>query len=65
MSVLRGLFVRQAAEEALPAIVTIMGEELGWDEKEKARQTEMAIGFLRWFLKIEPLKIEEKSCTVI
>lgn len=37
----------QAAEEALPAIVTIMGEELGWDEKEKARQTEMAISFLR------------------
>jgi len=37
----------QAAEEALPTIVTIMGEELGWDDKEKAKQTEDAIQFLR------------------
>jgi len=37
----------QAAEEALPVIVQIMSEELGWDEKEKARQTEMAIQFLK------------------
>jgi len=37
----------QAAEESLPMIVSIMAEELGWDDKEKIRQTDMAINFLR------------------
>ncbi|XP_023349021.1 glycerol-3-phosphate dehydrogenase, mitochondrial isoform X1 [Eurytemora carolleeae] len=37
----------QAAEEALPHIVSIMAEELGWDDKEKVRQTEMAVNFLK------------------
>lgn len=37
----------QAAEEALPKIVTIMAEELGWNESEKQRQTDLAIQFLR------------------
>jgi glycerol-3-phosphate dehydrogenase len=37
----------QAAEEALPIIVTIMGEELGWDDNEKKRQTDLAIQFLK------------------
>jgi len=37
----------QAAEEALPIVVSIMAEELGWDEKEKIKQTEEAITFLR------------------
>jgi hypothetical protein len=37
----------QAAEEALPRIVSIMAEELGWDDTEKLRQTDLAIQFLR------------------
>jgi len=37
----------QAAEEALPVIVSIMAEELGWDDAEKAKQTEKAINFLK------------------
>ena len=37
----------QAAEESLPVIVQIMGDELGWDKKERERQTEEAITFLR------------------
>ena len=36
-----------AAEEALPGIVDIMGEELGWSLAEKRRQTEDAIQFLK------------------
>ncbi len=39
----------KAAEEALPKIVAIMADELGWDDKEKLRQTDLAIQFLRWF----------------
>ena len=27
----------QAAEEALPVVVQIMGDELGWDKQERAR----------------------------
>ncbi len=37
----------KAAEEALPKIVAIMADELGWDDKEKLRQTDLAIQFLR------------------
>ena len=37
----------QAAEESLPTVVQIMGDELGWDKKERERQTEEAITFLR------------------
>jgi len=37
----------QAAEEALPGVVNIMADELGWDEGEKDRQMEDAIEFLR------------------
>ncbi len=37
----------KAAEEALPKIVAIMADELGWDDKEKLRQTDLAIHFLR------------------
>lgn len=37
----------QAAEEALPVVVQIMGDELGWDQQERARQTEEATVFLR------------------
>jgi len=37
----------QAAEESLPMIVNIMAEELGWNDKEKIRQTELAMSFLR------------------
>ncbi len=36
----------QAAQEALPTIVDIMAEELGWDDKEKERQIKMATDFL-------------------
>jgi len=37
----------QAAEEALPNIIDIMAEELGWDEAEMKRQHENAIQFLK------------------
>ena len=37
----------QAAEEALPVVVQIMGDELGWDQQERTRQTEEAVVFLR------------------
>ena len=37
----------QAAEEALPVVVQIMGDELGWDKQERDRQTEEATVFLR------------------
>ena len=37
----------QAAEEALPKVVKIMGDELGWNEGERKRQTEEALVFLR------------------
>jgi len=37
----------QAAEESLPKVVEIMGDELGWDKNERAKQTEDAISFLR------------------
>ena len=37
----------QAAEESLPVIVQIMGDELGWDQQERNRQTEEAVVFLR------------------
>jgi glycerol-3-phosphate dehydrogenase len=37
----------KAAEEALPKIVAIMADELGWDDKEKLRQSDLAIQFLR------------------
>lgn len=37
----------QAAEESLPVIVQIMGDELGWDKRERERQTEEATTFLR------------------
>lgn len=36
----------QAAQEALPAIVDIMAEELGWSKDEKERQIKMATEFL-------------------
>lgn len=36
----------QAAQEALPAIVDIMAEELGWSKDEKERQIKMATDFL-------------------
>ncbi|XP_060516807.1 glycerol-3-phosphate dehydrogenase, mitochondrial isoform X2 [Cylas formicarius] len=37
----------QAAQEALPDIVNIMGEELGWSEAEKEKQTKLASEFLQ------------------
>ena len=37
----------QAAEEALPRVVQLMGDELGWDKKERTRQTEEAVKFLK------------------
>ena len=37
----------QAAEEALPRIVDIMGEELKWSKAEKAKQQETALEFLK------------------
>nr|XP_023023888.1 glycerol-3-phosphate dehydrogenase, mitochondrial isoform X2 [Leptinotarsa decemlineata] len=37
----------QAAQEALPDIVAIMGEELGWSEDEKKRQMKEATEFLQ------------------
>ena len=37
----------QAAEEALPGVVDIMAEELGWGEEEKTSQTEQATIFLK------------------
>ena len=37
----------QAAEEALPIVVQIMGDELGWDKAERMKQTEDATVFLR------------------
>ncbi|KAM9304815.1 glycerol-3-phosphate dehydrogenase, mitochondrial [Gastrophryne carolinensis] len=36
----------QAAEEALPRIVDIMGKELGWDEQKKKEELEAAKKFL-------------------
>jgi len=37
----------QATQEALPEIVNIMGEELGWDEAEKQKQIKLASEFLQ------------------
>ncbi|XP_076253715.1 glycerophosphate oxidase 1 isoform X2 [Rhynchophorus ferrugineus] len=37
----------QAAQEALPDIVNIMAEELGWSEAEKEKQTKLATEFLQ------------------
>lgn len=37
----------QAAEEALPVIIDIMGEELSWSDEEKKRQHDMGIEFLQ------------------
>jgi len=37
----------QAAEEALPTVIQIMSEELGWDEEEQSKQMETALEFLR------------------
>uniref|UniRef100_A0A1Y1KCE6 glycerol-3-phosphate dehydrogenase n=1 Tax=Photinus pyralis TaxID=7054 RepID=A0A1Y1KCE6_PHOPY len=37
----------QAAEEALPYIIKIMGEELNWSEDEKAKQLKSATEFLQ------------------
>eukprot|EP00092_Neocalanus_flemingeri_P068932 GFUD01084346.1.p1 GENE.GFUD01084346.1~~GFUD01084346.1.p1 ORF type:complete len:724 (+),score=222.38 GFUD01084346.1:232-2403(+) len=37
----------QAAEEALPIVVSIMADELGWDKEEQDKQTEDAMDFLR------------------
>ncbi len=37
----------QAAEESLPRIVSIMAEELGWSGREKERQHQAAIQFLK------------------
>ena len=37
----------QAAEECLPRIVEIMGEELNWSKTTKQQQMEQAIEFLR------------------
>lgn len=37
----------QAAEEALPEIIRIMGEELKWSEDEKKKQHKMANEFLQ------------------
>ncbi|CAL8097050.1 unnamed protein product [Orchesella dallaii] len=37
----------QAAEESLPVIIDIMGEELKWSKAEKKRQHDMAMEFLR------------------
>ncbi|CAG9825041.1 unnamed protein product [Phaedon cochleariae] len=37
----------QAAQEALPDIVAIMAEELGWSEDEKKRQMKLATEFLQ------------------
>jgi len=36
----------QAAQEALPTVVDIMAEELGWSKDEKERQIKMATDFL-------------------
>ncbi|XP_019875075.2 glycerol-3-phosphate dehydrogenase, mitochondrial isoform X1 [Aethina tumida] len=36
----------QAAQEALPDIINIMAEELGWSEDEKKKQTQLATEFL-------------------
>ncbi|KAL1513288.1 hypothetical protein ABEB36_002713 [Hypothenemus hampei] len=37
----------QAAQEALPDIINIMAEELGWSEDEKKKQTKLATEFLQ------------------
>ena len=37
----------KAAEEALPRIIEIMGEELKWSKSEKAKQMEDAMNFLK------------------
>jgi len=37
----------QAAEEALPVVVSIMADELGWDKAEQDKQTEDAMDFMR------------------
>ncbi|XP_059090144.1 glycerol-3-phosphate dehydrogenase, mitochondrial-like isoform X2 [Tigriopus californicus] len=37
----------QAAEEALPKIVDIMGQELNWSKAEKQKQIDQAINFLK------------------
>ncbi|XP_030750431.1 glycerol-3-phosphate dehydrogenase, mitochondrial isoform X1 [Sitophilus oryzae] len=37
----------QAAQEALPEIISIMAEELGWSEEEKKKQTSLATEFLQ------------------
>ena len=37
----------QAAEEALPSIISIMAEELHWSDEEKTRQHDAAMEFLQ------------------
>jgi len=37
----------QAAQECLPRIIEIMGEELKWSNAEKTRQMDMALNFLK------------------
>ena len=37
----------QAAQECLPRIIDIMGEELNWSDSEKTKQMEMAVNFLQ------------------
>ena len=37
----------QAAQECLPRIIEIMGEELKWSNAEKTRQMDMAVNFLK------------------
>ena len=37
----------QAAQECLPRIIEIMGEELKWSNAEKIRQMDMALNFLK------------------
>ncbi len=42
-----GFLNSQAAEESLPRVVEIMGQELGWSGRESRKQLEDAITFLQ------------------
>jgi len=54
----------QAAEEALPRIISIMTEELGWSEERQAKEKESALEFLRTQMGKDLNKISRDSVPI-
>ena len=46
----------EAARKALPVVVQIMGDELGWGERRREREVEVAMEYLETFPGPEPIK---------